>query len=169
MKTFFELEELERMIKVWRLASNRIVFTNGCFDILHEGHVTYLEQAKQLGHRLIIGLNTDVSVREQEKGDDRPINREDARAKVLGALRCVDAVVLFGDKTPLDLIEKIQPDVLVKGGDYESGETDETAEGYIVGSNETRARDGAVVTIPLVQGASTTNTIAKIKQADGKS
>lgn len=155
------------MLQVWRLANDRVVFTNGCFDILHEGHVTYLEEAKKLGHRLVIGLNTDASVKRQGKGDDRPINNELARATVLGGLRSVDAVVLFDEETPFDLIEIVQPEVLVKGGDYESGETDITSKTYIVGSNETRKRNGAVVTIPLVAGASTTNTIAKINKANG--
>jgi len=155
------------MLRVWRLANDRVVFTNGCFDILHEGHVTYLEEAKKLGHRLVVGLNTDASVKRQGKGDDRPINDELARATVLGALRSVDAVVLFDEETPFDLIELVQPEVLVKGGDYESGETDISSKTYIVGSNETRARNGLVVTIPLVTGASTTNTIAKINKANG--
>jgi rfaE bifunctional protein nucleotidyltransferase chain/domain len=167
MKTFFELPELKRMLQVWRLANDRVVFTNGCFDILHEGHVTYLEEAKKLGHRLVIGLNTDGSVKRQGKGEDRPINNELARATVLGALRSVDAVVLFDEETPFDLIEIVQAEILVKGGDYESVETDITSKTYIVGSNETRARNGTVVTIPLVVGASTTNTIAKINKANG--
>lgn len=167
MKTFFDLSELKQMLQVWRLASNNIVFTNGCFDILHEGHVTYLEEAKKLGHRLVIGLNTDASVKRQGKGDDRPINNELSRAKVLGALRSVDAVVLFNDDTPLSLIEIIKPEVLVKGADYDENETDASAKKYIVGANETKNRGGVVKTIALVQGASTTNTIAKINQANG--
>jgi D-beta-D-heptose 7-phosphate kinase/D-beta-D-heptose 1-phosphate adenosyltransferase len=167
MKTFFDLTELKQMLQVWRLASNNIVFTNGCFDILHEGHVTYLEEAKKLGHRLVIGLNTDASVKRLGKGDDRPINNELARAKVLGALRAVDAVVLFDEETPLSLINIVKPEVLVKGADYDENETDDTLKTYIVGANETKKRGGVVKAIPLVQGASTTNTIAKINKANG--
>jgi rfaE bifunctional protein nucleotidyltransferase chain/domain len=169
MKTFFELVDLKRMLQVWRLANNRIVFTNGCFDILHEGHVTYLQEAKKLGHRLVIGLNTDASVKRQGKGDDRPINNEQARAVVLGALRSVDAVVFFDEDTPFDLIAQLTPEVLVKGGDYDAEETNTDAKTYIVGANETKARNGEVSTIPLVPNASTTGTIQKIKIADGKS
>lgn len=169
MKTFFDLPELKRMLQVWRLANNHIVFTNGCFDILHEGHVTYLQEAKKLGHRLVIGLNTDASVKRQGKGDDRPINNEQARATVLGALRSVDAVVLFDNDTPFDLIQLVAPEILVKGGDYDADETNKDAKTYIVGANETKARNGKVATIPLVAGASTTQTIQKIKVADGKS
>lgn len=167
MKTFFDLTELKQMLQVWRLASNNIVFTNGCFDILHEGHVTYLEEAKKLGHRLVIGLNTDASVKRQGKGDDRPINNELARAKVLGALRAVDAIVLFDEETPLSLINIVKPEVLVKGADYDENETDDRVKNYIVGANETKKRGGVVKAIPLVQGASTTNTIAKINKANG--
>lgn len=162
------VNELMKRMNGWRLQSNRIVFTNGCFDILHEGHVSYLAEAKKLGNRLIVGLNTDASVKRQEKGDDRPVNHEESRAKVLSALRAVDAVVLFDEDTPLNLITTLQPDVLVKGADYDAGETDATEPRYIVGANEVKKYGGAVMTIPLVKGVSTTNTIRKLKSVNGQ-
>jgi D-beta-D-heptose 7-phosphate kinase/D-beta-D-heptose 1-phosphate adenosyltransferase len=139
-------------VGAWRAASERIVFTNGCFDILHIGHITLLEQARGKGDRLIVGLNTDSSVG-RVKGPDRPVVDERERAKILAALSAVDAVVLFDEDTPLKLIEAIRPDVLVKGGDY----TEEDA----VGAREVRAWGGRVELIPLVEGVSTTRLIAK--------
>jgi rfaE bifunctional protein nucleotidyltransferase chain/domain len=139
-----------------RLSGKKIVFTNGCFDILHSGHVTYLEAAKKLGDVLIIGLNTDSSVR-RLKGESRPVNTESDRAIVVGALKSVDYVVLFDEETPLELIRLLTPDVLVKGGDY----TPET----IVGAEVVQENGGSVVVIPLVAGKSTTAIIQKA-QAD---
>lgn len=133
----------------------KIVFTNGCFDILHSGHVTYLNKAKQLGDILILGLNTDESV-SRIKGPSRPINNENDRAVVIDALRCIDYVTLFNEETPFELINSIIPDVLVKGGDY----TIET----IVGAETVMANGGEVITIQLVEGKSTTNIINKMKQ-----
>ncbi len=133
----------------------RVVFTNGCFDILHNGHVTYLEAAAELGDVLIVGVNTDRSVR-RLKGPGRPVNTVDDRMRVLGALESISFVVSFDQDTPIDLIEAIKPDVLVKGGDYKT----ET----IVGAKETIARGGEVRTIALVPGKSTTRAIAKIKR-----
>jgi len=109
---------IQRMCNIWRMKGDRIVFTNGCFDILHRGHVEYLQEAAALGDRLIIGLNSDASVKRQQKGPDRPLNDQDSRAKVLAALRLVDAVVIFDQDTPLELIQLVRPDVLVKGGDW---------------------------------------------------
>ena len=130
-----------------------IVFTNGCFDILHVGHVTYLEAAKNLGDALVVGVNSDASVR-RLKGKSRPINPEKDRAAVLSALRCVDFVVLFEEDTPLRIITALKPNVLVKGGDY----TPDT----IVGADVVRSGGGSVVTIPLVAGKSTTAIAEKI-------
>lgn len=137
-----------------------IVFTNGCFDILHRGHVTYLAQARALGGSLIVGLNSDASVKRQGKGDDRPINNELNRAAVLAALESVSLVTWFDSDTPAELIELIQPDVLVKGGDWTVAN--------IVGSAETLARGGEVHSIPFLFDTSTTATIKKIRTVDGQ-
>lgn len=132
----------------------KIVFTNGCFDILHIGHVRYLQEAAKLGDILVMGLNSDASVR-RLKGPERPVNNEMDRAELLCALGFVDYVVIFEEDTPLELIKKIQPDVLVKGGDYSNE--------YVVGTNEVEARGGKLILIPFVEGKSTTNIIEKIK------
>lgn len=137
-----------------------IVFTNGCFDILHRGHVTYLAQARALGASLVLGLNTDASVKRLGKGDDRPINNELNRAAVLAALQCVDLVTWFDDDTPAALIEQVKPDVLVKGGDWTVDK--------IVGSAETLARGGSVHSIPFLFDTSTTATIRKIRSVEGQ-
>ncbi|MFO1379707.1 MAG: D-glycero-beta-D-manno-heptose 1-phosphate adenylyltransferase [Chitinivorax sp.] len=132
-----------------------IVFTNGCFDILHRGHVTYLAQAKALGASLVVGVNSDASVRRLGKGDDRPINPEVNRMAVLAALEAVNLVVCFDEDTPLTLIQAIQPDVLVKGGDWKIEN--------IVGANEVLSRGGSVHSIPFLFNTSTTSTLAKIR------
>jgi rfaE bifunctional protein nucleotidyltransferase chain/domain len=137
----------------------QMVFTNGCFDILHNGHVTYLEAAASLGDTLIVGVNTDRSVRKL-KGPGRPVNGVVDRMRVLAALESVAYVISFDQETPIELIEAIQPQVLVKGGDYKT----ET----IVGAKETIARGGEVRTIALVPGRSTTRAIAKIKRLSTK-
>ncbi|MGE0568283.1 MAG: D-glycero-beta-D-manno-heptose 1-phosphate adenylyltransferase [Bacteroidia bacterium] len=147
--------EIEKFVNVLRIYGKKIVFTNGCFDILHLGHVDYLNQARDSGDALIIGLNTDSSVKRQNKGENRPVNNEESRAKLLAALSCVDAVVLFEDETPYELIKLIQPDVLVKGDDYKAED--------IVGYDIVKKRGGEVITIPLVKGYSTTSLINKIK------
>ena len=147
-------------IDAWRSSGETIVFTNGVFDILHAGHVTYLQAAKAMGGKLVVGLNSDASVQMLGKGPERPINEAADRKTVLEALQAVDAVIIFETETPADLIEAVQPDVLVKGGDYNpdarSGEN-----GFIVGSEEVRERGGRVEVIPLVPGRSTTNIIKK--------
>lgn len=132
-----------------------LVFTNGCFDVLHRGHVTYLAQARALGAALVLGVNSDASVKRQGKGDDRPINHEDDRMAVLAALDCVDLVVLFDEDTPLNLILACHPDVLVKGGDW-------TPE-RIVGSKEVLAWGGSVHSIPFLHERSTTALLKKIR------
>ncbi|MDG1331516.1 MAG: D-glycero-beta-D-manno-heptose 1-phosphate adenylyltransferase [Crocinitomicaceae bacterium] len=158
------LEEAIQQIEIWKLSSQKVVFTNGCFDILHKGHVTYLAQTAERGNRLILGLNTDASVKRLGKGDDRPINNEDARATVLAALSCVDLIVFFDDDTPIDLIRELKPNVLAKGADYDPNETDSTSKKYIVGSDIVKANGGEVVAIPLVEGFSTTNILKKLKE-----
>lgn len=137
-----------------------LVFTNGCFDILHRGHVTYLAQAAALGASLIVALNTDASVKRQGKGEDRPINNQANRAAVLASLQSVAMVTWFDEDTPANLIELLQPDVLVKGGDWSIDK--------IVGSAETLARGGAVHSIPFLFDTSTTATIKKIRTNEGQ-
>ncbi len=159
---YFALPELLRQIAVWRLKNDSIVFTNGCFDILHPGHIDYLSKAKAKGDRLIIGLNTDASVRRQNKASNRPINNEQTRITMLAALHCVDAIVLFEEPTPLSLISQIVPEYLVKGGDYSPTQIDENAKDYLVGSKQVKAAGGEVITIPLLAGFSTTSFIDKI-------
>jgi D-glycero-beta-D-manno-heptose 1-phosphate adenylyltransferase len=136
----------------------KLVFTNGCFDILHRGHVTYLAFARNQGDALVVGLNTDASVR-ANKGDDRPINSEQDRAFVLGSLRAVDYVVLFGDKEPKEIIAKILPQVLVKGNDWAH---------YVSGREVVEAAGGRVVLADMVEGRSTTNTIQRILRTHAK-
>ena len=148
----FTWEQLQRQIAIWRFKEKKIVFSNGCFDILHLGHIEYLAQARDLGHILIVGLNSDESVH-RLKGQHRPVNKEFARELTLAALSFVDAVVVFTEDTPLKLIEMVQPDVLVKGKDYDEKE--------IVGADVVKARGGEVITIELVKGYSTTHTIEK--------
>jgi D-beta-D-heptose 7-phosphate kinase/D-beta-D-heptose 1-phosphate adenosyltransferase len=156
---------LRNQLYQWRAEGKKIVFTNGVFDILHLGHVRYLEEAKALGDCLIVGINDDASVKRLNKGPERPIHDENARAGVIAALRCVDAAIIFTEDTPAQLIEFIQPDTLVKGGDYDALETDPASKRYIVGSFETKSRGGNVVCIPIVAGYSTTNAVNKIKKS----
>lgn len=157
------LHEAKQQIEIWKLSSKKVVFTNGCFDILHKGHVTYLAQAAEHGNRLVVGLNSDASVKRQGKGDDRPINNEEARATVLAALSSVDLIVLFEEDTPLELIRELKPNVLAKGADYDPEETDSSAKKYIVGADIVRANGGEVVAIPLVDGFSTTGILNRLK------
>lgn len=131
---------------------NRIVFTNGCFDLLHRGHVYYLSKARDMGSVLVIGLNSDASV-SALKGPGRPVNDQQARAEVLGALSVVDYIIIFHGQTPLDLIISIKPDILVKGGDYK--------EDNIVGAPEVISWGGRVVTVPLLEGYSTSSIIRR--------
>lgn len=133
-----------------------LVFTNGCFDIIHRGHVSYLAQARALGGSLILALNTDASVKRQGKGDDRPINPLANRTAVCAALQSVDVVTWFDEDTPFHLIEQIQPDILVKGGDWQPEN--------IVGAAETLARGGQVHSIPFLHQTSTTKMLEKIRQ-----
>ncbi len=145
--------QLLALVSHWKDAHQKIVFTNGCFDLLHAGHVTYLEAAKKTGDKLILGLNTDRSV-SALKGPTRPVIHEQDRARVLAALASVDAVILFDEDTPLQLIDAIRPDVIVKGDDY--------TENQVVGSAEVKSWGGSVKLIPLVQGRSTSNIIKKL-------
>jgi len=148
----FDWESFKRMREVWGFLNHKVVFTNGCFDIIHRGHIEYLAKASDLGDILIVGLNTDESVR-RIKGENRPINDENARSLVLAALKFVDAVVLFNEDTPYELIKLAKPHVLVKGSDY----TEDT----IVGADIVKENGGEIVTMDLVPGYSTSDIIDK--------
>jgi glycerol-3-phosphate cytidylyltransferase len=148
-------KDIAKFCEILRQGGQKVVFTNGCFDILHAGHVTYLEAAKAQGDVLVLGLNTDESVR-RLKGPERPINSELDRAKVVGALKAVDYVVLFGEQTAEAVIAEVKPDVYVKGGDYT---LDTLPEAKIV-----QSYGGKVAFIDMVEGRSTTNIINKIKK-----
>ena len=151
LKTLKEIKGIRNNLK---RKGKRIVFTNGCFDILHYGHIKYLEKCKRLGNVLIVGLNSDSSVR-KIKGKGRPVMPQKERASILCALECVDCVVIFNESTPDKLIKTISPDVLAKGGDWKKED--------IIGSSFVKARGGKVVTIPFVKGCSTTRILKRIK------
>lgn len=155
LQKIFSREELKLQLKRWELKSKKIVFTNGVFDILHEGHIKILSEAAMFADILIVGINSDASVK-RLKGDSRPVNTEASRALLLSALLMTDAVISFEEDTPLELINFIKPDVLVKGGDY----TLDT----IVGAKEVIANGGEVKIIPLEEGFSTTNIIKSLGQ-----
>ncbi len=155
------MNEYQTIIKNWKKQGNKIVFTNGCFDILHKGHVDYLREAKKLGDKLIVGLNSDISVRKLNKGKARPLQDEASRKAVLEALKHVDLVILFDEETPERLIRQIRPDVLVKGGDYTVNQ--------IAGSEFVLQNGGEVKIIPLTEGYSTSAIEQKIIETFGKS
>lgn len=157
------VEEARRLVAMYHLKNEKVVFTNGCFDILHLGHITYLAEAASLGNRLIVGINSNRSVKALNKAPNRPINDEVARMNVIAALGFVDLVVIFDEETPFELIRTLKPDVLVKGGDYDANELNSNSKKYIVGSEIVRQKGGFVVTINLVEGYSTTAIIDKSK------
>ena len=146
--------EIVQYVSFWRKSGKKIVFTNGCFDVLHRGHVEYLIAARKYGDLLVVGVNTDSSVKKL-KGDNRPLVGEQDRAFILSQIIPVDAVVLFSEDTPYNMISEVKPDVLVKGGDYSVDE--------VVGREIVEASGGEVIIIPLVTGRSTTNLIKKIR------
>jgi len=154
-KKILDTENLKQSLIRWRFKGKKIVFTNGCFDLLHLGHIDYLSKAKDLGDILMVGVNTDQSVKKLNKGKNRPVTDENSRATILASLHFVDAVVLFDEETPYKLIKTVQPDVLVKGSDYKAEE--------IVGYDIVKAKGGAVVTIDLLPGYSTSAIEQKIK------
>lgn len=157
-------EQAAKTVAGWKAQGEKVVFTNGCFDILHKGHVTYLAKSADFGTKLVVGLNTDSSVKRQGKGEERPVNPEDARSLVMASLGFVDLVVLFDTDTPLELIRQLSPSVLVKGADYDANETDPFSKKFIEGSVEVRAAGGEVKTVDLVDGFSTTNIIGKLRR-----
>lgn len=148
-------EEAIDQVSKWQNSDQKVVFTNGCFDIVHLGHIDYLEKARALGDKLVLGLNTDASV-SRLKGPLRPVVNEYARARLMAALSFVDAVILFDEPTPTELIEAVKPDILVKGDDYTVAN--------IAGADFVLSRGGEVKTIALVKGYSTSSLIEKIKQ-----
>jgi rfaE bifunctional protein nucleotidyltransferase chain/domain len=163
-KTYIEnkilnLEQLLPKLSIWRMKQEKIVFTNGCFDLLHYGHIDYLSKAADLGNKLIIGLNSDDSIH-RLKGKHRPIKDQKSREIILAALHFVDIVIVFNQDTPLKLIQSIQPNFLVKGGDWKPEQ--------IVGSEDVIKNGGKVMSIPFVNGYSTTNLERKILSSNGQ-
>ena len=153
----FTLDTLTRSLTVWNSENKKIVFTNGCFDILHKGHVDYLEKAKKLGDILIVGLNNDASV-SALKGKNRPIQDETSRLAIIASLTSVDATLLFVEATPMQLIQIIKPNVLCKGGDWPIDK--------IVGADFVQSYGGKIITIPFIQGYSTSNIEQKIRNQE---
>ena len=150
----FNIKDLSKIINEWRLNGDKIVFTNGCFDLIHLGHLEILARSADLGDKLIVAINSDMSIK-KIKGNSRPIIEEDSRAKQLAAIEFIDAVILFNEDTPYNLINILKPDVLTKGGDYKKND--------IVGNQLINKEHGKVVIIPLTQGYSTTSILEKIK------
>lgn len=157
LSRIYDVEQLKRQLHVWKLLSKKIVFTNGVFDILHQGHIHTFTEAASFGDILIVGINSDASVK-RLKGDSRPVNNELSRAYLVSSLLMVDAVIIFSEDTPLELIKIILPDTLVKGGDY----TIDT----IVGAKEVMANGGSVEIIQIQEGFSTTGIIKKISETN---
>lgn len=147
--------EAKKLVKTWQQGGKQVVFTNGCFDLIHLGHVDYLEKARLLGDKLVLGLNTDDSV-SRFKGPDRPLQDQNSRARVLAAMQFIDLVVLFNEDTPLELISSLLPNILVKGSDYLTEN--------IVGAEVVKKAGGVVKTIDFVPGYSTTRIVEKIKK-----
>lgn len=148
-------ERAKAQVNAWKKTSKKVVFTNGCFDLVHLGHVDYLEKARSLGDRLVLGLNSDSSIA-RFKGPERPLQDENSRARVMAAMQFIDLVVLFSEDTPMNLISELKPDILVKGSDYLTEN--------IVGADVVQNAGGVVRTIPFVQGYSTTKIVENIKK-----
>lgn len=155
-RKIFELKELSNQLAVWRFQEKKIVFTNGVFDLLHLGHIDYLSKAKDQGNILIVGVNSDLSAKRLNKGKNRPITNQQSRSTIIAALQFVDAVVLFDEDTPYELIKIVQPNVLVKGSDYKAED--------IVGFDIVNSTGGKVVTIDFLEGYSTTSIVDKINK-----
>jgi len=149
-------ENISKQVNAWRMHRDKIIFTNGCFDLIHLGHLNYLAEARALGHRLVVGLNSDDSV-SRLKGSHRPIHNEESRAMMLASMLCVDAVTVFEEDTPLSLIEAVLPDILVKGGDYKPNQ--------IVGHDVTIQHGGKVEVLSFLEGYSSTKIETRIKEA----
>ena len=148
-------EQLARTLALWRFKDRKVVFTNGCFDLLHKGHVTYLAEAAELGDVMVVGLNSDESTKKLNKGVNRPIQDQDSRALILASLESIAAIIIFDEETPAELIKMVQPDVLVKGGDWKPEQ--------IAGYDTVKAKGGEVKVIDYLPGFSTTAIEKKIK------
>lgn len=159
----FTKAQLVEQVSNWKEKGETVVFTNGCFDLLHLGHITYLSQSADLGSKFIVGVNSDYSVKRLGKSPTRPLKDEDSRALIIASLAFVDGVILFNEDTPLELIKSLVPNVLVKGGDYDSEEIDSKSKKYIVGSDIVKQFGGKVSTLDFVPGYSTTSIEEKIK------
>ncbi len=158
-------ETLLKPILVAKFKGHKVVFTNGCFDILHRGHVDYLAKASDLGDVLFVGINSDASVKRLGKSTSRPLQDEQTRAMIIASLHFVNGVIIFDEDTPFELIDFIKPDVLVKGADYDANETDKSSKKYIVGSDILKQNGGTVKTIEFLEGFSTTAIEEKIKKS----
>ena len=156
-KKIFDLKSIKEISELWSSQGETVAFTNGVFDILHLGHIDYLSKAKDCGNKLIVGVNTDFSAKQLGKGNNRPITNEKSRSMIIASLQFVDAVVLFNESTPYELIKIVQPDILVKGADYKPEE--------IVGYDVVTAKNGEVKTIEFLEGYSTTAIEKKIKNS----
>jgi len=159
------INQLSKRVDEWKEQAQQVVFTNGVFDLLHRGHIEYLAKAADYGDKLIVGVNSDDSVKRLGKGNNRPLQDEDSRALIIAALTFVDAVVIFNDDTPLSLISAIKPGVLIKGGDYDASVSDTSNPKYIIGSDFVKDNEGIVEVIQFVEGYSTTNIEEKIKDS----
>lgn len=158
---FFSQDRAKQLVLEWKRKGERIVFTNGCFDLLHPGHIDLLKKASGLGERLVVGLNSDRSIKRLNKGEERPIKDEASRAVILAALEMVDLVTIFEEDTPQGLIELLDPDFLAKGGDYKEEE--------VVGKRTVEEKGGRVVLLPLLEGYSSTALIDRISKGKGSS
>lgn len=159
----YTLESFSPPLHVWRFKGEKIVFTNGCFDIIHRGHIDYLAKASDLGGKLIVAINSDASVKRQGKSASRPLQDQETRAMIMASLHFVSAVIIFDEDTPEKLIKMIKPDVLAKGADYDASETNKQSKKYIVGSDVVKANGGEVRTIEFLEGFSTSKIEEKIK------
>lgn len=161
----FTWDSIVKPLIVSRFFSKKVVFTNGCFDIIHRGHIDYLAKASDLGGMLIVGINSDSSIQRLGKGNSRPLQDEHSRALILASLHFVGGVIIFHEDTPEDLISVIKPDILVKGADYDATETNRKSKKYIVGSDFVRSNGGDVRTIEFLEGYSTSLIEQKIKNS----
>ncbi|PJB13803.1 MAG: D-glycero-beta-D-manno-heptose 1-phosphate adenylyltransferase [Flavobacteriales bacterium CG_4_9_14_3_um_filter_32_8] len=159
-----DIKQLKQLISEWKKENQKIVFTNGCFDILHRGHVEYLAQAADFGTQLVVAINSDSSIKKLNKGKNRPLQDENSRALIMASLSFVAAVIIFEEDTPLNLIKAIMPDILIKGGDYDNSISDSTHKKYIVGSDIVKQNGGKVEVIQFIEGYSTSKIEEKIRK-----
>ncbi len=161
----YDQATLLHQVNKWKANNKKVVFTNGCFDILHRGHIEYLAQAADCGDKFIVAVNSDASVKQLNKGNARPLQDENSRALIIAALTFVAAVIIFDEDTPLNIITNILPHVLTKGGDYDASINDKLNKKYIVGSDIVKNNNGIVKVIPFIDGYSTSKIEEKIKKS----